>query len=295
MLLLACQVDHALFLQELQALFLIRVDPALVPQLMAIYDPAGTGVIDYQLFAANVMASATSIAGGAATSYGDRDRPAIDPQGKTALDRNWGFEEVEGCLRKQLQGDRGRRVVEGLNSCDMSRDGTVHASELQAVLRAEALDPTASQFTELLRNFPVDPQGRLCWTDFTAAFVSNIGAGEDDDGSGDPAWDGLSVQQVKALIRWRVEARIGAGPDQVRPPRPRRLSLVTVAAACPAQFLLPRSPRCPHRCTMPVGGAGLLTAVWCAPFSSAGRGSISLPARRQHSTWPPSAASWQST
>ena len=154
-------IEHSEFFSRLRSLFLIRVHPDLAPRLMRLYDPDDTGVIDYHAFASRVMASATSIAGGAATSFGDRDRPAVDPQGSTTIARHWGFEEVEGCLKRKLQGDRGRRVVEALNTCDTCRDGTVHRSEVAAILRAEKLDLTSAQFAELMNGFKLDPQGNL--------------------------------------------------------------------------------------------------------------------------------------
>lgn len=207
------------FFQELRTLFLIRIDPELVPKLLKIYDPQGKGKIDYVAFATNVMGPATSIAGGSATSFGDRDRPVVDVQGQTIIPRHWGFEEVEGCLRRKLRGDRARRVVEALNSCDIDRSGYVHADELAAILRSERLAITAAQFSELLRNFPINAAGKLRWADFAAAFVSNASqdvAAGDVDTSGDRLWDNLSLEQVKSLIRQRVESRIGAGPDQYR-------------------------------------------------------------------------------
>jgi Ca2+-binding EF-hand superfamily protein len=207
-------ISHKEFLKQLQGLFLIRVAPALVGPLMHHYDPENSGSINYTGFAKRVMASATSIAGGAATSFGNHE--VEDPQGNTTIHRRWGFEEVEGCLRQRLQGDSGRRVVEALNSCDVSRDGRVHTSEIKAVLKSEDLDMTSAQFAELFANFEVDATGHMPWADFVAAFVTSVDREAGVDIVGDPAWEGLSLETIKAVIRERVYNRIGEGPEQYR-------------------------------------------------------------------------------
>ena len=63
--------------------------------------------------------------------------------------KKWDFEAVEGCLRRRLVGEKGRKTIEALNSCDLARDGCVRVDELRSILDEQRLDMTAAQWKDL--------------------------------------------------------------------------------------------------------------------------------------------------
>ena len=200
-------IDYDEFEHILQELCMIRLHPSMKKKLMKLYDPSGQGFIDLFGFTRFVMGSAP----GAGTSYGNEE-PKDPQRNDTLIHKKWDFEAVEGCLRRRLVGERGRKTIEALNSCDLERDGCVHMEELHSILDEQRLDMTAAQWKEFIRNFELTPDKRLRIDEFVDQFVTRD---EDvDDGQGDKHWKTRSVDEIKSVIEHRVYNRIGAGPQE---------------------------------------------------------------------------------
>jgi len=221
----APSISYAKFEQVLRDSFMIRLHPELKSRLMAHFDPAVQGQIDFSGFSRNVMGSSP----GGALSY-DNEEPAEIIKTDTKIWRSWGFEKVEDCIRQHLTGTTGQRFASSLCACDLTRNGTISIEDLRAVLASEKLDMNQSQFENLIRNFKRIPGSTLRTQEIIDTFVDNTSKEHND--AGDPYWHGYSVDSMKTVIRTRIESRIGAGPDQHRrvwkyfaPDRSKKISL----------------------------------------------------------------------
>lgn len=200
-------IDYDEFEHILQELCMVRLHPSMKKHLMKLYDPSGQGFIDLFGFTRFVMGSKP----GAGTSYGN-DEPKDPQRSDTLIHKKWDFEAVEDCLRRRLIGEKGRKTIEALNSCDLERTGCVHVDEVRSILDEQRLDMTAAQWKEFIRNFDLTPDHQLQIVSFVDQFVTRD---EDvDDGQGDPHWKVRSVEEIKGIIQNRVYNRIGAGPQE---------------------------------------------------------------------------------
>jgi Ca2+-binding EF-hand superfamily protein len=205
----ASKISYAKFEQVLRDILGIRLHPALKPRLLAHFDPAGQGYVDFFGFSRRVMGSCP----GAALSL-ENEEPTDVINADTQIKRSWEFERVEECIRNHLTGATGRRFACSLRACDLTRSGAIPMEDFRAVLASEQLDMTQSQFENLLRNFKAMPGSTLGIQDIIDQFVATTA--EPETMSGDSYWSGLSLPAIQDVIRVRIESRIGAGPDQHR-------------------------------------------------------------------------------
>ena len=192
-------ISHDEFKKALRLKTMLIFEDRLIDQVMAEYDPEGTGEITYGQFCEMVMGSKA------------RDATGMSNSGAR------GVEKFESMLARKVR-ECAKSLRTYCQHCDAMGTGTVTDEELLHALQRHDIVMSDKQFSDMLAaTGALDPGGIVRWSDWLAYFRKKEIQTTNDEMLGKiTGGHGMSAQKAIQLIRDKITRRMKGGPAGLR-------------------------------------------------------------------------------
>ena len=192
-------ISHDEFKKALRLKTMLIFEDGLIDQVMAEYDPEGSGEITYNQFCEMVMGSKA------------RDATGMSNSGAR------GVEKFESMLARKVR-ECAKSLRTYCQHCDAMGTGTVTDEELLHALQRHDIVMSDKQFSDMLAaTGALDPGGIIRWSDWLAYFRKKEIQTTNSEMLGKiTGGHGMSAQKAIQLIRDKITRRMKGGPAGLR-------------------------------------------------------------------------------